>query len=154
MRLSDDGLELIKSHEGLRLEAYPDPGSGGEPWTVGYGHTGDVKEGDEIDEAEASRLLREDVASAEQCVERHVDVALEQYEFDALVSFVFNVGCGNFSASTMLKLINAGNKRAAAAQFGRWNKAAGKTMAGLVRRRQAEKEVFLMKAGFDAGSLK
>jgi len=143
MRLSDDGLELIKSHEGLRLEAYPDPGSGGEPWTVGYGHTGDVKEGDEIDEAEASRLLREDVASAELCVERHVEVKLEQHEFDALVSFVFNVGCGNFSASTMLKLINAGNKRAAVAQFGRWNKAAGKVLAGLTRRRADEADHFL-----------
>ena len=154
MRLSDDGLELIKSHEGLRLEAYPDPGTGGEPWTIGYGSTGNVQPGDVIDQQEAERLLRDDVTSAEQCVERHVDVALEQYEFDALVSFVFNVGCGNFSASTMLKLINAGNKRAAAAQFGRWNKAAGKTMAGLVRRRQAEKELFLMKADFDAETLK
>src|SRR3990167_172587 len=154
MRLSDDGLELIKSHEGLRLEAYPDPGTGGEPWTIGYGSTGNVQPGDVIDQQEAERLLRDDVTSAEQSVERHVDVALEQYEFDALVSFVFNVGCGNFSASTMLKLINAGNKRAAAAQFGRWNKAAGKTMAGLVRRRQAEKELFLMKADFDAETLK
>jgi len=143
MNLSDEGLELIKSHEGLRLEAYPDPGTGGEPWTVGYGHTGDVKEGDEIDKAEASRLLREDVASAELCVEHHVEVALEQHEFDALVSFIFNVGCGNFSASTMLKLINAGNKRAAAAQFGRWNKAAGKVLAGLSRRRADEADHFL-----------
>ena|SRR3990167_4789723 len=143
MRLSDDGLELIKSHEGLRLEAYPDPGTGGEPWTIGYGSTGNVQPGDVIDQQEAERLLRDDVTSAEQCVERHVDVALEQHEFDALVSFIFNVGCGNFSASTMLKLINAGNKRAAAAQFGRWNKAAGKVLAGLSRRRADEADHFL-----------
>lgn len=142
MKISQQGLNLIKSHEGLRLEAYPDPGTGGEPWTIGYGHTKGVKQGDVIDDETATQFLRDDVSWVEDCVNEAVDVDLTQNQFDALCSFVFNVGCGAFQGSTLLRLLNAGNYEAARQQFARWDKAAGKVMAGLTRRRREEAEVF------------
>lgn len=142
VKISDTGLKLIKSHEGLRLQAYPDPGTGGEPWTIGYGHTKGVQPGDEIDEIAATALLAADVSWVEDCINESVDVALTQNQFDALCSFVFNVGCGAFKGSTLLKLLNEGNYQAASQQFGRWSKAAGKTLPGLVRRRAEEAELF------------
>lgn len=143
MKISDRGLELIKRHEGLRLEAYPDPGSGGEPWTIGYGHTGtDVAPGLMIDEAEATRLLRSDVGAAEQCIDEAVEVEITQHQFDALVSFVFNLGCRAFMGSTLLKLLNQGNHAAAMGQFSRWDRAGGRVMAGLTKRRHDEAALF------------
>jgi lysozyme len=140
--ISDRGLDLIKGFESLSLTAYPDPGTGGDPWTIGYGHTGGVQPGDTCTDAEATDWLRADCGSAEQCIDAHIDVEVNQNQRDALISFIFNVGCGNFKGSTLSKLINAGNFEAAAGQFGRWNKAAGRVLAGLTRRRAAEAELF------------
>jgi lysozyme len=139
VNISDKGLELIKAHEGLRLRAYICPAG---VWTIGYGHTGDVEPDDEIDEARATEYLRYDVMGAEECVNHFVNVPLTQGQFDALVSFVFNVGPNAFRNSTMLKLINSGNFEAAGTQFGRWNKGGGKVLSGLTKRRQEESELF------------
>lgn len=142
MKISDAGIALIKSHEGLRLKAYPDPGTGGEPWTIGYGHTGGVEPGDEIDQNRADEYLRCDVMTVEDCVEHFVNVSLTQGQFDALCSFVFNVGCKAFSNSTLCRLLNEGNYEGARQQFSRWTKAGGRDLPGLVRRRKEEAELF------------
>ena len=142
MKISAAGLQFIKNHEGLRLTAYPDPATGGKPWTIGVGRAHGVNPGDTCTEAEAMEWLREDCATAEQCIEDHVDVDLTQNQHDSLVSFIFNVGCGNFKASTMLRLMNSGQLDAAAQQFQRWAKANGKEMAGLVTRRRDEAILF------------
>lgn len=122
--------------------AYPDPGTGGEPFTLGYGHTGGVKPGDTCTEAQAMEWLAEDVREAERAIERLVTVPLTQDQFDALVSFVFNLGAGNFGGSTLLKRINAGDFEGASREFPRWNRAAGRVMAGLTKRRHAEAAMF------------
>lgn len=142
MKTSESGLEFIKEHEGCVLRAYPDPGTGGEPFTIGVGHTGGVSPGDVITEEEALELLREDVEEAESAVNRLVSIDLTQNEFDALVSFVFNVGAGNFEKSTLRKMLNDGNREGAEQQFQRWNKAAGRVLPGLVKRRHAESSLF------------
>lgn len=142
MRVSDAGIALIKSFEGLELEAYPDPATGGEPWTIGYGHTGEVTPGMVITEAEADELLLQDVAQFEMCVNGALQVPVTQGQFDALVSFAFNLGCRNLRNSTLLAKLNAGDNVGAAAEFVRWNRAAGKVMAGLTRRREAERDLF------------
>lgn len=148
MRLSDVGLAHLKSFEGLRLEAYPDPGSAnGLPITIGYGSTRTMGGaawmlGDRITEAEAAQLLRRDAAVAEAAVNRLVQVPLTQAQYDALVSFAFNVGAGAFESSTLLRLLNAGDYAGAATQFDRWVNNDGKKLAGLVRRRAAEREMF------------
>ena len=139
--ISERGLSLIKEFEGLRLTAYPDPGSGGEPWTIGYGHTKGVKPGQRITEAEADAFLREDVARFEAAVNR-LAPATTQAQFDALVSFAFNVGEGALGGSTLLKKHNAGDHAGARREFGRWVNAAGRRMAGLVRRRAAEAALY------------
>lgn len=140
MNTSDKGIDLIKDFEKLRLESYDD---GGGVITIGYGHTGsDVYLGLKIDEEEAIRLLKFDLLIAEECVDESVEVELSQERFDALVSFVFNVGCKAFKSSTLLKLLNTGNYDGAKGQFGRWNKDNGKVLAGLIRRRAAEVELF------------
>lgn len=140
MKLSDKGLELIKAHEGLSLKAYICPAG---VWTVGYGHTGaDVTPETVWTQAEAENALRLDVGWAEDCINQFVDVPLTQGQFDALVSFVFNVGPNAFRNSTMLKLINSGNFEAAGSQFGRWNKGGGKVLSGLTKRRQEEAGLF------------
>lgn len=144
MKISDAGLALIKEFEGLRLEAYPDPATGGDPWTIGYGSTGpDVVPGLVITEEEAEERLREDLETFEQCVETAVGPHVNDAEFSACVSLAFNIGCNNFRTSTLVKMIRAGNMQGAADQFVRWNKAAGKVMKGLTRRREAERALFL-----------
>ena len=142
MQTSERGLEFIAKHEGLELHAYPDPGSGADPYTIGYGHTRGVKPGDTCTPEQAMEWLREDVAEAERAIERLVTVDLNQDQFDALVSFVFNLGAGNFGSSTLLKRINMGDFAGAAAEFPRWNRAAGRVMAGLTKRRHAEAALF------------
>ena len=142
MQTSERGLEFIAEHEGLELHAYPDPGSGGDPWTIGYGHIRGVKPGDTCTAEQAMQWLREDVAEAEQAIERLVKVDLTQGQFDALVSFIFNLGAKNFGDSTLLKMLNAGNFEGAEGQFQRWDKAAGRVMAGLTKRRHAEAALF------------
>jgi lysozyme len=142
MKISDKGLNLIKSFEGCELEAYPDPGSGGDPWTIGFGHTGKVFPGMKITAEEAERFLEMDVEHFERCVEEMLEVEVSQDQFDALVCFAYNVGCKALQGSTLLRLVNSRQFEAAAQQFLRWNKAGGKVLAGLTRRRQAESELF------------
>lgn len=139
-RLSDRGMDLIKEFEGLRLRAYRDQVG---IWTIGYGHTGpEVHRGNEISEERAEELLREDVARFEDAVRALVKVEITQEQFDALVSFCFNVGIWGLQRSTLLRLLNEGEIVKAAAQFPRWNKGRGKALAGLTRRRRAERELF------------
>lgn len=140
MRISQEGIRLVKAFEGLRLHAYEDIAG---IITIGYGHTGhDVHAGLTISEEDAEVLLRIDIVRFEECVTDAVEVLLSQHEFDACVSLAYNIGCKAFAASTLLKLLNAGNKKAAADQFLRWDKARGKVVAGLTKRRQAERELF------------
>lgn len=141
MKVSEDGLALIREFEGKRLTAYRDAVG---IWTVGFGHTGpDVHEGMMITEAEADAFLREDVKDAERCVNKYVtDIALLQCQFDALVSFVFNLGCGALRRSTLLQCLLDGDDDAAAREFIKWNRAGGQVLAGLTRRREAEAEMF------------
>lgn len=142
MRTSDHGQSVVQFFESLSLKAYPDPATGGEPWTIGYGHTGGVKRGDVITEAYARELLKDDLRRFEKAVSRLVKVQLNQGQFDALVSFAFNVGEGNLERSTLLRKVNAGDFEGAALEFRKWNRAAGKVMRGLVRRRAAEECLF------------
>lgn len=139
MHTSQKGLDLIKSFEGLRLSAYKCPA---DVWTIGYGTTAGVKQGQTITKERAEELLREDVRRFEDQVLRLVKMPLTQGQFDALTSFVYNLGAGNLSNSTLLRLLNAGDYDGAAAQFERWNKAGGKVLAGLIRRRAAERALF------------
>lgn len=139
--ISQAGIELIKRFEGLRLKAYPDPATGGEPWTIGVGHTGGVRPGDVITEARADELLRLDVTRFEKAVARLCPITT-QPQFDALVSFAFNVGEGNLKDSTLRRMHNEGNYAGAAGQFARWSNANGKRMEGLVRRREAEAQLY------------
>jgi lysozyme len=145
--ISERGLAIIREFEGLRLKAYPDPASGGDPWTIGYGHTLDVEPGDTCALEEAEQWLLDDCADAEVAILRHVKVALSQGQLDALISFVFNLGAGNFATSTLLRKLNAGDYVGAWQEFGRWNNAAGKVMPGLTRRRAAEAKLFAQSTG-------
>ena len=139
-KYSSKGLALTRQFEGLCLEAYQDSV---DVWTIGYGHTGpDVVHGLTITEEQAAILLAADVAWAATCVNKAVRAAINQNHFDALVDFTFNLGGPSFTGSTLLRLLNAGNYAAAAAQFLRWNKAGGKPLKGLTRRRQAEADLF------------
>ena len=139
-KYSDAGLELTKHFEGLRLEAYQDCAG---IWTVGYGHTGrDVSPGRRVSEFEAEVLLRVDLRDAVACVNRYVEEPIEQHHFDALVDFCYNAGRGNFVRSSLLAKLNLGDFYGAAAQFGQWVNANGKPVAGLVRRRAAEADLF------------
>lgn len=134
------GLELIKESEGLSLEAYLCPA---QVWTIGYGHTGGVKSGDVITSEQADDYLRQDLANSERAVEHAVSISLNQNQFDALVSFTFNLGAGNLNSSTLLKKLNHGDYSGAADEFLRWDHSGGKQLAGLTRRREAERELFL-----------
>lgn len=140
MKTSPKGIALIKEYEGLRLGAYLCSAG---VLTIGYGHTGGVKEGDLITEQKAEQLLQDDLKKFENGVLRLVRVPVTQNQFDALVSFAFNLGVGNLGKSTLLKMLNDRDYKGAAGQFIRWNKAAGKELAGLTRRRIAESELFL-----------
>ena len=143
MKVSDQGIELIKQMEGFSDVAYPDVGTGGAPFTIGYGRTFRVKPDQRCDRMQADYWLRhQDAPKAAECVARQVNRPLKQQEFDALVSFVYNVGCTNFKGSTMLKLLNQGHKKAASAEFGKWVYADHKKLPGLVKRRKRERDVF------------
>jgi lysozyme len=144
MEYSKNGAKLTEQFEECKLIAYPDPATGGAPWTIGYGHTGlEVHPGLVITQDQAEELLMQDVQKAAVTVNAKVTTDITQEEFDALVDFVFNVGAGNFNASTLLKKVNAGDIQGAANEFLRWDMAAGKHMAGLLKRRHAETEEFL-----------
>lgn len=141
---SRDAYQLIKAYEGLRLAAYQD--SGGK-WTIGWGHTGDVSPGMTITQHQAEALLALDISTAAQAVSRSVRVALTQAMFDALVSFTFNLGPGRLWDSTLLARINVRDYAGAAKEFARWTKGRHKgkkvVLSGLVKRREAERELFL-----------
>jgi len=139
MRTSENGLALIRQAEGLRLRAYKCPAG---VWTIGYGTTAGVKEGQVITKERAEELLRDDVKRFEDQVLRLVKVPLTQGQLDALVSFTYNLGAANLGNSTLLRLLNAGDYKGAAAQFDRWTKAGGKALPGLVKRRAAERALF------------
>ncbi|MDT9600299.1 lysozyme [Sphingosinicella rhizophila] len=140
MQISQQGLDLIKRFEGLKLHSYLCPAN---VWTIGYGSTGShVGEGMAIGAAEAEALLRKDLARIERAVEAAARGA-KQSEFDALVSFAFNVGTGAFRRSTLLKRHNEGDQQGAADQFPRWNKVGRLVLPGLTRRRAAERALYL-----------
>lgn len=140
MKTGFNGLELIKSFEGLHLKAYLDPV--GIP-TIGYGHIRGVKMGQVITEQEATAFLQEDLAYAEHAVNTYVTVPLNQNQFDALVSFVFNLGAGTFQKSWLLRDTNLKKFEQAANEFPRFVYAGGVKLRGLVRRREAEKALYL-----------
>ncbi|KKZ17247.1 muraminidase [Serratia marcescens] len=145
MQISKSGIELIKRFEGLRLNAYQDSVG---IWTIGYGWTQPVDgkkvgPGMQIDQATADRLLKCGVVQYEQGVNQLVKVRITQGQFDALVSFAYNLGLRSLSTSTLLQKLNDGDKQGAADQFGRWVNAGGKRLDGLVARRAAEREMFL-----------
>jgi len=143
MEPSENCYNLIRSKEGLSLRAYPDPGTGGAPWTIGYGHTGpEVHPGMVITREEADNLLRQDAERVSAQVQNMVTAPLTQNEFDALVCFVYNVGISNFAKSTMLRKLNQQDYDGAANEFDRWTRAAGHVLPGLVARRQEEKDLF------------
>jgi lysozyme len=144
MQVSPAGVALTKSMEGCSLHAYPDPATGGAPWTIGYGATGpDIKPGMVWTQAQADARLNTDLARAGLVVNSLVHVYLTQNQFDSLSDFVFNVGATNFRNSTLLRLLNSGDAKGAADQLPRWNLADNKVMPGLVKRRAAERDLFL-----------
>lgn len=144
MKTNDAGIALIKEFEGLRTTAYKDPVG---IWTIGYGHTTaagfpPVYAGQKITAAEAESILRADLAKFEGYLASMVTAKLNENQHGALVSLIYNIGPENFRTSTLRKKLNAGDYDGAAAEFGRWNKAGGKVLAGLTRRRAAERELF------------
>lgn len=139
--ISNKGVHFISEFEGFRSQAYWD--GWGNVWTIGFGHTGsDVHQGQRVTRAEALKILRKDCATAAQAVKDLVDVELTQKQFDALVSFCFNLGGGALAESTLLKLLNRGDYRGAQHQFKRWDHAGGEELPGLLRRREAEAHLF------------
>jgi len=140
MNISEQGLTLIKESEALRLESYAD--SIGIP-TIGYGHTSLVRLGDVCTEVEADAFLISDLETVEKCIKNSVSVELTQGQYDALCSFVFNLGCTALRNSTLLRLLNSGDDVGAGEQFKRWDHAGGKILAGLTKRREKEAEMFL-----------
>jgi lysozyme len=137
--INRDTLELIKEYEGVRLTAYPDPGSlNGLPWTIGYGHTKGVKKGDKITEAQAEQFLIEDLKEAERVIEKHVRVPLNENQYGALVSFIHNLGETQFANGSIKAYINEGRLAEVPNRIALYNKNDGKVMKGLVRRREAE----------------
>tara|TARA_Y100001963_G_scaffold34782_1_gene48507 strand:- start:2152 stop:2577 length:426 start_codon:yes stop_codon:yes gene_type:complete len=140
MKISNNGLDLVKHFEGLVLKAYKCPAG---VWTIGYGHTKDVQPGDEWSEDHAEHMLEVEMEEYEQYINDLVEVELNQNQFDAMVSWVYNLGVGNLQSSTLLKVLNAGDYAGVPEQIMRWNKAGGKVLEGLTRRRQAEADLFV-----------
>ena len=132
-------LELIKQFEGLRLEAYLCPA---DVWTIGYGHTKGVNQGDKITQAGADAFLAQDVLWVAAAVDKKVKVELNTNQEAALYSFIYNVGAGAFGKSTLLRKLNKADYKGAANEFKRWNRGGGKILAGLQRRRKAEEALF------------
>lgn len=139
MNISEEGLSLIKKFEGLELEAYQCAAG---VWTLGYGHTAGVQEGDVWSEAQANEQLKIDMHVYADHINNQVTCPLSQNQFDALVSWVFNLGPTNLRNSTLLKVLNSGDYEGVPAQIKRWNKAGGKVLEGLIRRREAEALLF------------
>ena len=142
MNISNKGIELIKKYEGCRLSSYKCPAG---VWTIGYGHTTGAREGMKITLKEANIFLQNDLKIHEKNVAKLVKVPLNQNQFDALVSFEFNVGISNFQKSTLLKKLNKNDFIGASGEFEKWIYANHKPLLGLAKRRKAEKELFLLK---------
>lgn len=151
MDTSSDCSKLVQEFESCakkradgRFDAYPDPGSGGDPWTIGWGTTGpDVKPGVTWTQQQCDDRFAQDLSKFAQGVAKVLgDAKTTQHQFDAMVSFAYNVGIANLSSSTLLKKHKAGDYAGAANEFARWNKAKGKVMAGLTRRRAAEAALY------------
>jgi len=140
MKPSNKSIELVKHFEGFESAAYLCPAN---VWTIGYGRTKNVKEGDVITEIQAERDLLEELEEFGEQVLSVVDVELNQNEFDALTSWTYNLGVGNLRSSTLLKKLNAGDKNSVPSEMLRWNKANGKVLNGLTRRRQAEADLWV-----------
>lgn len=146
-QLNQAAIDLIKSFEGLKLSAYPDPGSGGNPFTIGYGHTGQyVLPTSTITEPEAQDLLKQDLSDSCNSVRHLVASPINDNQFGALVSFCFNEGQGKLKSSTLLTYVNKNQFDLAAEEFPRWVHAGGKVLNGLIARRQKEKQLFLTPA--------
>ena len=139
MKISEEGLSLIKKFEGCELKAYQDSV---DVWTIGYGHTKGVEDGQEITQEEAEEMLASELDEYEGYINDLVECDLEQNQFDALVAWVYNLGPTNLRSSTMLKRLNANDLEDVPNQIKRWDKAGGKVLAGLVRRREAEALMF------------
>ena len=144
MKVSNKGIELIKKYEGLILSPYKCPAG---ILTIGYGHTSTVKAGMCINKEMAEILLKEDLKTVEKTIKKYVGPALTQNQFDALASFIYNVGSGNFTRSTLLKRLNDEKYNEAADELLRWTKARQpggmKELPGLVKRRKEERKLFL-----------
>ncbi|MCH9674708.1 MAG: lysozyme [Gammaproteobacteria bacterium] len=139
-RTNEACLTLIKQSEGVRLEAYQGPSG---HWLIAYGHKKGVKPGMTVTLEQADALLSQDVSITEQGVSNALQVDTTEDEFSALVCLAYNIGLGNFSKSTVLKKVNAGDKAAAADAFLMWNKMGGKVSTHLAKRRRAERGLFL-----------
>lgn len=139
MKTNKAGLDLIKSFEGLKLQSYKCPA---DVWTIGYGSTGkDIGPGMTWTTVQAEERLAKDLVKFELAVQHMLTVAVNENQFSALVCFCYNIGEGALGKSTLIKMLNAGDA-GAADQFLRWNKAGGKELAGLTRRRVAERDLF------------
>ena len=139
MKISEEGKALIKKFEGCELEAYQCPER---VWTIGYGHTKGVQQGDVWSQANADEMLDIELEEFEGYINELVEVQLEQHQFDALVAWVYNLGAGNLISSTLLIKLNAGDYEDVPHEIQRWNKANGEVLEGLVRRRKAEALLF------------
>lgn len=135
MKTSAEGVALIKKFEGCELESYICPAG---VWTIGYGTTKNVVEGMRITENQAEELLKKDLETFEEEIERLVEVPLSQCQFDSLVAWTYNLGATNLKNSTLLKVLNRAEHDEVPIQIKRWNKANGEVLKGLVRRREAE----------------
>ncbi len=143
MKITNEGINLIKKFEGLRLEAYLCPAG---VWTIGYGHTKGVKKGQVITQLEADNLLKEDLSSFEKGVTSLIKSNINQNQFDSLVSFAFNLGLANLKSSTLLKKVNANpNDKTIVDEFLKWVYAKKVFLEGLHRRRQAEANLYFTK---------
>lgn len=144
MNLGDSGKALIQRFESCRLRAYPDPGTGGAPWTVGWGHTGmNVGPTTVWSQAMADANFASDAQRFVDGVTKLVGASpTTQDQFDAMTCLAYNIGLGNFGASTLLKKHKAEDYAGAQAEFSKWNKAAGRVLPGLVTRRTAESKLY------------
>ena len=139
MKISKEGVALIKKFEGCKLESYYDAV---DVLTIAYGRTKAVKAGDTCTQEQADAWLEEELHEYGGYVNKYVEVPLEQHHFDSLVSWVYNLGPTNLKSSTLLKVLNDKDYEGVPAQIKRWNKAGGKILEGLVRRREAEAKLF------------
>ena len=144
MKTSTNGVQVLHFFEGCELEAYPDPATGGDPWTIGWGNTGPgIKLGISITQDEADAMFTQRLAKEfEPGVAVVLRLPVTQGQFDGAVCLAYNIGLGAFRASTLVRKFNAGDTDGASDQFLRWNKAAGQIMRGLRRRRAAERALF------------